>query len=287
MRARAWYPWTVKARMPAQRLLPLLALAALVAPRAGAAGEDAYMVLVRTGGSPVTVDSVLRDASKHVPRAWHATLRLTRDALGAMPPAPAEDARRARDEVRKSPTVTGCLPVLTNGQGDRRGVFGYAGYVVATDGRLRDVAVAVEPHDGAEATIACAAEAIRALRVSLPAVGGRGWTHLLGTGPERVAPDAFRAHVPAEIAEAFTAPRLLEPRCISSNVRAREPFAVTVKFAVGSNGGVGRFESQTPDALPDVLASIERAVRGCAWIPGANEDGRPVSVWVLLPIRSE
>ena len=62
---------------------------------------------------------------------------------------------------------------------------------------------------------------------------------------------------------------------------------VTVKFAVGRDGAVGRIEVLA--ALPDrrIETAIVRALTTCRWRPGADASGQPIALWVILPIRFE
>jgi hypothetical protein len=61
---------------------------------------------------------------------------------------------------------------------------------------------------------------------------------------------------------------------------------VTVKFAVGTDGSVDRFEDVSTPAAPEaVVAALSTAVRSCAYQPGADPEGRPAYVWVLLTVK--
>jgi hypothetical protein len=87
----------------------------------------------------------------------------------------------------------------------------------------------------------------------------------------------------------FRKPQLAQPGCVQRNVRlprgAAPPASVTLKFAVASDGTVGLFEvlGATPDRR--VTDALWTAVRGCGFVPGADAQGRPTRLWVLLPIR--
>jgi protein TonB len=41
--------------------------------------------------------------------------------------------------------------------------------------------------------------------------------------------------------------------------------------------------TQVPDAR--IGTAIWQAVQACRWVPGADAQGKPVSIWVILPIR--
>ncbi len=61
--------------------------------------------------------------------------------------------------------------------------------------------------------------------------------------------------------------------------------SVTVKFAVGHDGTPSRFQAMTT-GLPDRVSSgIWAAIQACKWNPGADAQGRPTTIWVILPIR--
>ena len=40
-------------------------------------------------------------------------------------------------------------------------------------------------------------------------------------------------------------------------------------------------------SVPDqrIASSIWQAIQGCRWVPGADAQGKPVSIWVILPVR--
>jgi len=62
---------------------------------------------------------------------------------------------------------------------------------------------------------------------------------------------------------------------------------VTIKFAIQKDGTPTSFQivGQVDDArIADV---IWRAVTSCKWIPGADPNGNPASIWVVVPFRFE
>ena len=60
---------------------------------------------------------------------------------------------------------------------------------------------------------------------------------------------------------------------------------ITVKFAVNRDGTASHFQSMTA-GLPDrVTSGIWAAIQNCKWIPGADAQGRPISIWVIMPLR--
>jgi len=267
----------------------LIALA--LAPSAASAAPEeqpAMLVVVRGAGRPIPVDETLRRASARVPAAWHAALGLTREALQAAPAAPEGDAYLARVALEELlPEAQRCLPVLLGAEGKRRPAFGYASFALTTDGRVGDVKAATEAYPGAAESVACVERVMSAWQLPLPAVGGRAWTHLLGAGPEVAAP----ASPEAAAAEGWTKPWTVIAGCVGASVRlppeGRVPFAFQVKFAVLASGEVSGFEVTPSEAPAAAVRAVERAVRGCAWVPAADPAGRLVSVWVVMPFRSE
>jgi protein TonB len=96
--------------------------------------------------------------------------------------------------------------------------------------------------------------------------------------------------VPAYATAGFRKPRTAEAGCVQRSLRVPEEWMdrlglVTVKFAIGVDGVPGRFQSMTGGFAERVAPAIWRAVRSCRWIPGADAQGRPTAIWVILPIR--
>lgn len=91
----------------------------------------------------------------------------------------------------------------------------------------------------------------------------------------------------------FRRPVERQPGCVARSVRLPHDLAgftsgpYVVRFAVLASGAVGRIEllGEIPD--PRLRRAIEQAVTGCGWQPGADAQGRPVALWVVLPIRFE
>jgi len=273
----------------------LLALALALAPSAASAAPEeqpAMLVVVRGAGRPIPVDEALRRASARVPAAWHAALGLTREALQAAPAAPEGDAYLARIALEKLlPEAQRCLPVLLGADGKRRPAFGYASFELTTDGRMGDVKAATEAYPGSAESAACVERVMSAWQLPLPAVGGRAWTHLLGAGPEVAAPASPEAAQVPGATEGWTKPWTVIPGCVGASVRlppeGRVPLAFQVKFAVLASGEVSGFEVTPPEAPAAAVRAVERAVRGCAWVPAADPAGRLSAVWVVMPLRSE
>jgi protein TonB len=38
-------------------------------------------------------------------------------------------------------------------------------------------------------------------------------------------------------------------------------------------------------ADPRITEAVRRAVQACNWVPGADAEGKPTALWVVLPIR--
>ncbi|MGC4001135.1 MAG: energy transducer TonB [Anaeromyxobacter sp.] len=82
-----------------------------------------------------------------------------------------------------------------------------------------------------------------------------------------------------------------EPGCVGRSVRLPRELAgfvsgaLTVKFAVLSNGTVDKIEvmQKLPDAR--INEAIAAAVRSCKFTPGADATGRPTAISVILPLR--
>jgi protein TonB len=96
---------------------------------------------------------------------------------------------------------------------------------------------------------------------------------------------------PLYMTSGFKAPRLSSRTCLAENLHipaAVSDFvsgAITVKFAVYSNGAVGAIQILTP--LPDarIGEAIKRAISACEWVPGSDHQGRPIAIWVIQPVR--
>lgn len=102
-------------------------------------------------------------------------------------------------------------------------------------------------------------------------------------GAEEPAPAP--AEEPKYAVQGWTPARLVSRGCIERTIRA--PFfrgKVVAKFAVRPDGRITDFSLLSP-APADVAQAVETAVRACAWVPGSDADGRPVTIWVIVPIR--
>jgi hypothetical protein len=68
---------------------------------------------------------------------------------------------------------------------------------------------------------------------------------------------------------------------------------IKVKFRVRADGTTDRFECMTPltdgtapsGTVDRVLGRMEAAVHSCAFEPGRDPTGKPMDIWLLLPIH--
>jgi periplasmic protein TonB len=109
---------------------------------------------------------------------------------------------------------------------------------------------------------------------------------VVGGAPTNQIEDA-----PAFATAGYKKPQMLQPRCVEQAVRIPKGLEgyvsgpVTVKFAIRKDGQPERFDVMT--SVPDqrIGAAIWKAVQECKWVPGSDAQGKPVSIWVILPIR--
>ncbi len=96
---------------------------------------------------------------------------------------------------------------------------------------------------------------------------------------------------PQYVTSGFRKPAEASPGCVRSAIRVPPDLAgyisgpITVKFAVGREGAVGRVEVVGAVMDPRIVEVIRRALRDCRWLPGADAQGRPVALWVVMPLR--
>ena len=95
---------------------------------------------------------------------------------------------------------------------------------------------------------------------------------------------------PQYMGAGFKAPSMADKNCFRENFRippALSGFvtAVTVKFAVYTNGAVGAFSVM--GTVPDqrIADAIRNALSNCTWIPGADAQGKPTPIYVIMPVR--
>lgn len=118
-------------------------------------------------------------------------------------------------------------------------------------------------------------------------------------GRERPSPEmrAPAAAAPADpddprpVGVGYVKPRLADPTCVAAKLRqvtlppeVDPSRIIRVEFAVTRDARVVSFGT-FDDAPEAVLDRLRQAVSGCDWIPGKDRTGRPVSIWVILPLR--
>jgi len=58
-----------------------------------------------------------------------------------------------------------------------------------------------------------------------------------------------------------------------------------VKFAIGADASPTSFESISQVSDPRIQEAVWKAIQGCQWRAGTDPEGRPASLWVILPLR--
>jgi periplasmic protein TonB len=95
---------------------------------------------------------------------------------------------------------------------------------------------------------------------------------------------------PVYMGAGFKAPAMADKNCFRDSFRLPPALAgfvssVTVKFAVYPNGAVGAFSvmGQLPDQR--IGDAIRNALSNCTWIPGADAQGKPTAIYVIMPVK--
>ncbi len=89
----------------------------------------------------------------------------------------------------------------------------------------------------------------------------------------------------------YVKPHQATPNCVQSSVRVPPSLTgfvsgpIPVKFAIGKDGAPSKFQVMAGTDNPQIGEIIWRAVQACKWVPGADPQGRPTSIWVILPLR--
>jgi protein TonB len=60
---------------------------------------------------------------------------------------------------------------------------------------------------------------------------------------------------------------------------------VTARVAVSATGQATTVQVMGQVADPRISEAVRRAVLACSWKPGADAEGKPTALWVVLPIR--
>lgn len=106
-------------------------------------------------------------------------------------------------------------------------------------------------------------------------------------------PGASVEDAPRYLATGFRKPQEKQPGCVRSSIRVPQSLQgfvsgpITVRFAVRRDGSVGQVQILGQDPGPRIAEIIRRGLSACEWIPGADAQGRPTHLWVILPIRFE
>jgi protein TonB len=100
------------------------------------------------------------------------------------------------------------------------------------------------------------------------------------------SPDA-----PRYAGDGFQSPRLQSRTCISENLRLPSqlngavPDSITARIAVSPTGRTTSVQVMGQVADPRISEAVRRAVQACDWVPGADAEGKPTALWVVMPIR--
>jgi protein TonB len=93
------------------------------------------------------------------------------------------------------------------------------------------------------------------------------------------------------VGDGFLSPKLVSRTCISENLRlpaqltGAVPDTVTARIAVSATGQPSAVQVMGQVADPRISEAVRRAVQACDWVPGADAEGKPTPLWVVLPIR--
>jgi len=89
----------------------------------------------------------------------------------------------------------------------------------------------------------------------------------------------------------FRSPQQRQRDCVRNSMRVPPSLAgfvsgpITVKFAVRRDGSIGQVQIMTQVPDPRIGEIISRGLSSCEWIPGADAQGNPTAIWVIMPIR--
>jgi protein TonB len=96
---------------------------------------------------------------------------------------------------------------------------------------------------------------------------------------------------PAYATAGYRKPAMATPKCVQDTTRIPRDLQgfisgpITVQFAILRDGSPSQFKVIT-NGVPDRIAgAIWAAVQECRWIAGADPQGRPTNIWVILPLR--
>jgi protein TonB len=115
-------------------------------------------------------------------------------------------------------------------------------------------------------------------------LGGTGKGTGLGSGDGT-------EEAPQYAGSGYRKPSEVEPGCVRSAIRIPPQLTgfisgpITVKFAVGRDGSAGLVEVMTRVSDRRIAEIIRAGIQTCRWQPGTDTQGRPVRLWVIMPIR--
>jgi DNA-directed RNA polymerase subunit RPC12/RpoP len=96
---------------------------------------------------------------------------------------------------------------------------------------------------------------------------------------------------PAFARSGFRRPAAETPGCVEGGIRIprelgdRLPRTVTLRFAVGRDGGADLVQVLGEGVDPRLGEALRTAVLRCRFVPGTDETGRPTRLWVVMPLR--
>jgi DNA-directed RNA polymerase subunit RPC12/RpoP len=127
--------------------------------------------------------------------------------------------------------------------------------------------------------------------LAAPAAGKRG-----RDAQVQRRPGAQGEEEPVFAGAGYRRPVPTTPQCVERNLRlpadaGGQAGTVTLRFAVGRSGVADLLDVQAGPGWPPgrrveprLVQALEAAVRGCRFTPGADEQGRPVRLWVVMQI---
>ena len=96
---------------------------------------------------------------------------------------------------------------------------------------------------------------------------------------------------PRYVTAGFRPPREKERGCVASSMRVPPALAgfvsgpITVKFAVRRDGSVSQIQIMTQVPDPRIADIVRQALMRCEFVPGADAQGNPTTLWAIMPVR--
>jgi TonB family protein len=96
---------------------------------------------------------------------------------------------------------------------------------------------------------------------------------------------------PAYAREGQQKARLANPGCVVNTLRLPRDIAdidgetATVKFAVDESGQVSQYAYLAGPTDQRISSAIWSAIQRCEFIPGATSQGKPITLWVTMPVK--